>query len=429
MRELSKSVLAFLAKPKIALGGAALIALVMVGVAWKTSAVTPSGAYTRAALAPITAVGGANIDLSFQIPGQVAALSSSIGETVVAHAPLVELDQSMLRATRAGAVANTEAAQARLDALLAGTRPEQLAIDETNVRQAEAALYDTIRNAYITADDAIHNKADQLFINPRTAWPTLAFTPSDQALQNVVLSERSDLESMMNDWSLQLKTANRGQSGAASDPLAEAALAEQRLTRISTLLNDISTLLAETSASSVMPTAVLQGYQANITAARLAVSGSVSALTNGMTLVQGAQGILALAKAGPTDNDIAAARAAVDAAAAALRGIEVTLRESTLSAPVAGTVTALNAHPGQTVAPGQIIVSIETAGGSKASALIVPTSSIIQDAGQSFVYVQNGQGAPIKTLVTTGLAGANGMTEIVSGISAGTAVLTFGTAK
>ena len=106
--------------------------------------------------------------------------------------------------------------------------------------------------------------------------------------------------------------------------------------------------------------------------------------------------------------------------------MDVSIRNAVLTAPVAGTVVTLNAHLGQTVVPGQVLVSIQSLGGSKEQALVVPTSSIMTDGGQSFVYVKRGTGAPVKTLVTTGLVSATGMTEIVSGLTSGQEVLSFG---
>ena len=424
MRKRFVSILAVLLKPAVALGGAIVIAAVAVGVAWLTSSVIPSGHYTPAVEAPITAVGGASSDLSFQVSGQIAAIPVSIGQEVSAGTALIELDRSSLLAARAGAAANQEAAAAKLAALKAGTRPEQLAVDQTAVVQAQELLRDAVRSTYINADGAIHTTADQFFLNPRSVSATLSFTFSDQTLKNTVQQERIALEPVLIAWGAQVNTA----AFAASDPLEDATLAQANLAQVSAFLDNAAAALEESMSSSVVPLTTLQSYQTAVTAARLSISGSASTLTGAVTALQSAQGALTLAQAGPTVHDIAAAQAAVDAAQAALDGIDVSLRESTLIAPVAGTITALNAHLGQTVAPGQIIASVESSGGSKPSALVVPTSSVIENGGQAFVYVKSGVGAPVKTTVTTGLVSAGGMTEITSGLSTGEEVLTFGIA-
>ncbi|MFI5260441.1 MAG: biotin/lipoyl-binding protein [Candidatus Paceibacteria bacterium] len=409
--------------PVIALGGALLISLAGVAIALHMTSVAPSGEYTAAILAPIEAAGGANSDLSFQMSGQVASVPVAIGQQVSAGSALVVLDRSALEAQRAGAVANLEAAQARLATLKAGTRPEQVSVDQTAVTQSREALLDVVRSSYINADDAIHNKVDQFFTNPRLPLADLTFTVSDSALRNTVLTERIALETVLSTWGTTVNTP----TFAASDPLADGSRAQTDLSQVSAFLDTIATLLAETSPSANLPLATLQGYQASINAARLNVSGSVSAITNATTALQAAQGALTLAQAGATKNDIDAAQASVDGAQAALGGIDVSLRQAMITAPITGTITALNARVGQTVSPGQVLVSIESTGGSKKDALVIPKSGIIEDTGQTLVYVKDASGTPVKTVVTVGLVSANGMAEITSGLSVGQEVLTFGT--
>lgn len=423
MRKRLISLVKVLLHPVVVIGSAIGIAAVVVGIAWQTGSVTPSGQYVAAVLAPITGVGGASSDLSFQVSGQVVAVPVSIGQTVRAGAALVELDRSSLLAIRAGAAANLEAATARLAAIEAGTRPEQITVDQTAITQAQESLRDVVRIAYINADDAVHNKTDQFFTNPRNSSAALSFILPNQTLQNTVQNARIALEPMLTTWGSQVNTV----AFVTSDPLADAQLAETNLVQVGAFLDTVATALVESPASSALPLVTLQSYQTAINAARLAVSGSVTAITSATTVLQSAQGALTLAQAGATTHDVAAVQASVDAAQAVLSGIDVTLRESTLTSPIAGTITTMNAHLGQTVAPGQILVSITSSGGNKASALVVPSSSVIENGSQAFVYVKNGASAPTKTVVVVGLVSTSGMTEIVSGLTAGQEVLAFGT--
>ncbi len=61
---------------------------------------------------------------------------------------------------------------------------------------------------------------------------------------------------------------------------------------------------------------------------------------------------------------------------------------------------------------------------TRANALEVPTRLILSDGNRSFVLVKSGSGTE-KREVITGLTGDNGMTEIVSGVSAGDQVVSF----
>lgn len=420
MRGRFTTVLTYLTKPAVAIGGAVLIAAGAIGFALEAGSVAPSGHYTAAVMAPITAEGGSSSELSFQVPGQVVSIPVAIGQKVNRGATLVALDQSSLLATRAGAAANLEAAQARLAALLAGTRPEQLAIDQTAVTQATSALTNALTSAYTNADDAVHAKADQMFINPRNAGAELSLLVPDATLVARLQTERIALEPMLAAWSTTLVSAPH-------DPSSITVSSEANVKTVTAFLNDLTTALAETQPSGSITAATIVGYQTSVNAGRLNMIAALSGLVTADTAYKASQGALTLAQAGATQNDVDAQKAVVDAAQAALRGVDVTLGESVLTAPFAGTITAMNARLGQTAVPGQPLVSIELSGGSEASALVVLTSSIITDGAHAFVFVKNGSGAPTKTVVTTGLVSAAGMTEIVSGLTAGQEVLTFGT--
>jgi multidrug resistance efflux pump len=422
MQKQISTILSVLSKPIVAIGGSLIVAVLLIGAALEMKAVAPSGRYVTAVVAPIVGQGGVNSDLSFQMSGQVASIPAVLGQKVNAGTVLVALDQSLLTATRAGAAANLEAATARLAALKAGTRPEQISVNQTAVIQGQESLRDVVRSAYINADDAIHNKVDQFFINPRTS-SQLSFVVPDQTLQHTIETERIALETVLSAWGAQVNTV----AFMTSDPLADAKAAQANLSQVSAFLDAVAAALAKSPTSSTLTPTILQGYQTSVNTARLNVSGSVTALTSVTTALVGAQGALALAQAGSTANDVAAAQAVVDAAQAALGGIDVSLRQSVLVAPVAGTIIAMNARLGQTVTPGQILVSIESSGGNSQNALVIPTSSVIKDSGQAFVYMKGATGVSVKTLVTTGLTSAQGMTEITSGLSAGQEVLTFGT--
>jgi multidrug efflux pump subunit AcrA (membrane-fusion protein) len=228
----------FLSRPVVALSGAVIIAAVIVGLAWRTTSVVPAGQYTPAVLAPITAAGGTSSNLSFQIPGQIVAVPISIGQNVPAGATLLSLDQASLLAARAGAAANVEAAQARLAALTAGTRPEQIAINRTAVAQSQNALASALQSAYTNADDAIHAKADQVFTNPRSATAQLTLAVPNAALINRIQTERVALESTFSAW-------NAALVAATGTPEASVSMSEANMKSVAAFLDDLTTALAD----------------------------------------------------------------------------------------------------------------------------------------------------------------------------------------
>ena len=497
-------------RPAVALGGAALIALGAVGAVWYFSSVSASGTFTPVVLAPLTeevdvsgtVQGVETTDLSFQIPGQVSWIPVAVGDTVGVGQALVALSGSAQAAALQGAEANLETASASLASLQAGTRPEQLSIDRNAVTQDQASLRDSIRSSFVAADSAVHATADQFFTNSRNSNAELTFIIPDSALTNTVVQERIALEPIVTAWGAQVS----GASFAESDPTAFAAQAEQNLIQTTAFLTDVASALTKTQPSAALSAATIVGYETSIAAARASVSGAWSSLTAAETALTGAEGTLTLAMAGPTPQAVAIAHAQVDAAQAQVDAAKVASNETVLVAPIAGMVTAQNAHLGQTVTPGVPVVSLiglnafeakvpvsendigkvkvgdtvtatfdeypgesfpatvtavdpaATMANGVASyfitvsfttadprvrsgltahvsiitaslpdTLVIPASAVISDHGTEFVYLKGANGTT-KTPVTIGIESAAGMIQILSGLSAGQQVLTFGTA-
>lgn len=501
-----------LARPAIAVGGSLALALALAGGAWYLASEKPSGAYAAALMAPLAeevrasgpVESAQSTDLSFQIPGQVAAINVAVGQHVAAGQVLVALSGGSAAAAVESAKANLASAQANLSALQAGTRPEQLAIEQNAVAQDQDALRDAVRSAYVAADTALHADIDPLFTNPRTPNPQFSLTVPDSTLVNEINRERSTLEPLLTDWGASVSSADF----ATAEPAALGQSSSADLASLTSFADDVARALAETQPSAALSAGALASYQNQVAAARTALSGAASALTGATAALIAAEGALALGQAGATPQQIAQGEAQVGAAQAALDAATVAQRETALVAPIAGVVTVQNANPGETVAPGVPLVSIESDAAFEAkvpvseadiakikpgeaveatfdaypgvvfpatvtavdpaatfsggvasyqvtatfsqddpriasgltahlsiltdeipSALVIPASAVITESGgQEFVYVKGGPGPGTKTPVTTGLRGADGMVQVLSGLSAGAQVLTFGSA-
>lgn len=511
MRNKLLGLLHTLSQPAVAIGGAIVIAIAVVGGTWYLTSVSPSGAYTAATVGSITEVvavsgpvqGAETTDLAFQVSGQVASIPAKVGQKVGAGQVLVSLSGGGQAATLAGAQANLEAAQANLAAVESGTRPEQLAIDQNAVVQDQAALADAIRSAYVNADTAVHVNADQFFTNARTASAALTVTVPDSTLATRLVQERIALEPVLASWGAEISS-----SGFASGDLtASGATAVAGLTQVNTFLDDAAAALSKVQPTPSVPVATLNSYQTAVSGARTSVSGSLTSLTAAKSALTSAQGTLTLAQAGATPQAVAAAQAQVDAAKAQVQSAQVSSGQTVLVAPIAGTVTAQNAHLGQSVTPGVPLVSLQGTGAfevkapvsesdiakvkvgqpvtatfdaysganfaatitavdpaatlvngvptyqvtatftandpriqsgmtahlsiltaSVADSLIIPSSAVISDNGAQFVYVK-GAKTDVKTPITTGVMGADGKVQVLSGLAAGQQVLTFGSTE
>ncbi len=359
MRASFHTTLSVLSKPLVAVGGALVIGAGLLGYVWYATPVAPQGvavAVTRGPIAEEVDVSGVvqashSTDLAFQTSGRIAQVAVAVGSHVYAGQVLASLDSSAQSAALALAQANVEAAQARLDALRAGTRPEQLAINKTAVAQAASALTSAAQSAYTSADDAVHAKVDQIFSNPRTASAQIAFPVADATLVNTVQHERVALESVLAAW---------GSAVAASSTsaAAQAALSETNVSTVSAFLDDVTKLLTEAQPGGTLTSAALVGYQTNINAGRLNVSGARASLIAADTAYKSAVGALTLAQSGATQNDIDAQSAAVDAAKAALASAQAAAAQTVIVAPVSGTITVQSANLGATAVPGVPLISM-----------------------------------------------------------------------
>ena len=102
-------------------------------------------------------------DLGFQVPGRVAEVVVAEGDAVKAGDELARLDTRELDAAVAGARAQLDAAQARLNELERGARPQEVLTAEAAVRaaatRAEEARAEQERAATLFAGGAISRQA------------------------------------------------------------------------------------------------------------------------------------------------------------------------------------------------------------------------------------------------------------------------------
>ncbi|MBU6323173.1 MAG: efflux RND transporter periplasmic adaptor subunit [Patescibacteria group bacterium] len=350
------------AHPVTSVVSVAAVALAITGGIALHTLVRPTVTAVRVALGPLTEVVSADgvvraseaADLSLQTSGRVTAIPASVGEHVYAGQTLLLTDDASAAAALASAKAALAVQEAKLASLETGTRPEQLALDRTAVTDDQAALRDAIRSAYVYADDAVHVRADALFTNPRTNAPTLAFTVSDSVLANTIQTDRVTIESTL----AKLAALVNAPSFATDDPRSTAFAASASLSSVVSFLDELAKALTAAPTGATLSSAALAADQASINTGRLNVSAALTALTSATTALSNAEGTLTLASSGATAEDLAAQKAQVDVAAAAVDSAQAELDKTALAAPFAGTVSRQDAQVGDTLSPGQSVISV-----------------------------------------------------------------------
>ena len=299
-----------------------------------------------------TVVAAKDADLGFAANGRIAGAYATVRQRVGAGTILAETENGDLVAALAQKRSALIEAQADLAALRAGTRPEEVAVAAAAVENAEAELVDAIQDAYTTSDDAIHNKTDTLFINPRTN-PTLTFATSDATLRMTLEFERATIEPMLASWAELV--------GALShETVAEAARQSQTyLAKIAALLADANAAINRGVADSTVTAATLSSYGTTLATARGNVNAVASTLTSDSAALISAEKNLALKEAASTSESIAASEAAVAAAEADVENARAALVKTRVFAPFSGIVTRMDAKVGEIVSPSTSLIAMQ----------------------------------------------------------------------
>jgi HlyD family secretion protein len=254
----------------------------------------------------------------FAISGQVKAVAVAEGDDVELSQTLVTLETDRLAADVAQAEAALAATQAELARLQAGPRPKDVVAAEARLEAAEAALGEAIA------------RRDQL-------------TP--QAREAEVAAAQARLTSAEANWMAarithdQLKDRRREDRKSVEDWEEEESLLRRQAAELS--LDAAEVELAQTWERSRVELRTAQAVVSTTVAQRNVARAQLARL-----------------QAGASSQEIAAAEAAVTRAQAALEAARLAVDQATLRAPFAGVVTALDVSPGETVMPGQTVLTL-----------------------------------------------------------------------
>ncbi|MCX6787727.1 MAG: efflux RND transporter periplasmic adaptor subunit [Candidatus Kaiserbacteria bacterium] len=302
-----------------------------------------------------TVTAAQDVALGFATNGRIAGVYAEVGQRVLAGTVLAETENGDLIATLAQKQAALAQAEANLAALVAGTRPEELASASLAVVNAKASLSNAIQNVYTASDDAVRNRVDLFFTNPRTN-PKLSFVVANVALQNLVESDRTSIETGLVAWALIV-------ANLSNDTAAAAAIQSQKyVAQVTTLLADANRALNQGVPDQAISIATLASYSTTLATARTNVNTSATALTTAAAALDTAQSALTLKQAGSTSDAIAAQEAAVAAAAAEVRSARAKVVATRIVAPFSGIVTRMDAKVGEIIAPTTSEISLQSNG-------------------------------------------------------------------
>jgi len=279
-----------------------------------------------------------NSNLAFEVNGTVRSSSVDVGSRVVVGQALVGLDQSTLYADLLKAQANVESEQARLDELRKGTKPEDIAVSETEVANARVTLQDAEINLGSKVIDVVNNNIDQFFSNPKTSSPQINILVSDSQLKNKINDGRFIIESILMNWT-------------SKD-------IDKNLPIIVSFLDNVAIAVNSLSQSSGVTQSTVDAYRASISSARSTLTIARETLNSSRSKLVLAEKNLSLKKSGNTPEVIKAQEAKVLQNQAQVESVQAQISKMTLRSPQNGIVTKQDAKVGEIVTPGKVVVTI-----------------------------------------------------------------------
>jgi HlyD family secretion protein len=323
------------------------------------------------------------VSLQFKSSDKLKVFSAKVGEKVVAGEFLAKQDTSELNAQLAEMQAGIDVQKAKLNQLLSGASKEDITVAETEVANAEVVvanakqsledakqkLVDKIKDTYTKSDDAIRNKTDQFFSNPRSNNPKLfSYLVVDNQLKINTEQARLLLENnVLLKWKVSLEHLT-----IQSNLDEYSKEARENLDQVVLFLDKAALVVNSATVNSNISQTTLDKWRSDIYTARTNVNTSISNFSSAeeklktkkseLKTAEGnlkkTQDQLALKKAPARSTDIRLFEAQIKQANASMQRIQAKIRERTLIAPSSGIITETNGEVGEIIGPETIAVKI-----------------------------------------------------------------------
>ena len=311
------------------------------------------------------------VDLAFERGGKITQVYAKTGDKVTIGQAIISLDASDISAQLAQAEADIKTQQAKLDELKRGARPEDIANQniaienaKTVIEDANRGTVDKLQDAYTKADDAIRNKADQMFSNPQTSNPHIVLFVIDSQLQTDLDWQRLLIESSLKKWkgSLDLLTPDSDFAPFMSDTKQNLEQIKSFLEKLSLAINNPNSCVIDYRGN-CQP--ISTAWKTDIATARTNINTALSNLTAAKGILNTAKSNLSLVtqglvikEAGSSPEQITAQEAQLERSVAAADLIRSQLSKTTLRSPINGVVSRQDGKTGAIASPNQPITSV-----------------------------------------------------------------------
>ncbi|MFA6095009.1 MAG: efflux RND transporter periplasmic adaptor subunit, partial [Candidatus Paceibacterota bacterium] len=303
-----------------------------------------------------------NVDLAFQSGGKIVAVYADVGAKVVKGTVLAVLDQAELSANKDQSSATLASEEARLRELQRGARPEELAIVESALEDAERSYISELERAYASLDGIVRGKIDELFTDGQNASPQFNPFTSDYDVEKNIEKLRIEVEAKLD--MLEKRFRIGGVNITATNFESYATDIESALQSTQNLLNAIG------GSVNNQKYGTNEADRATLASARASYNTLVATINAAEEKYNTAQKNLDLKQKGSSEEEIAAQLAKVDQARAGVSSIGAKMSSFVIVSPIDGVVTKQDAKVGEMAQAGIIVTSVISAGNLEIEAYI-----------------------------------------------------------
>ncbi len=276
------------------------------------------------------------VDLGFEVSGTVAGVNRDVGERVSRGQVLVSLGAGTTAAEIQRSEAELASAQAELNKL------DGSQIYQSNVTGDKRSVVQAIRDAYTAASDAVHNKADQVFIDANTDHPEIiGYFKNFDDLHSKVNTGRVEAGTVLDQWGNLVASL-----GASTYTDAQLEISKTYLSKISDFIANLTRAVNAFEVTSYSTQAQIDDYKSAILSARESINTANQGFIN-------AENGLA-----ETLSSVPIQVSRVEAAQASLLNLRYQLAKSALISPISGIISRQDAKVGQGITAGTSIVSV-----------------------------------------------------------------------
>lgn len=288
-----------------------------------------------------------NVKLAFETSGRIAAVYKDVGDRVNQGEAIAVLSSDELQANLLKAQSDLDAQQAKLSQISTNSA------NPVDLINAKNSVIDTLKDSYSKADDAVRNKTDQFFKDPRKTQPEIIFAFDDYNLYVDINARRAALEYALVSWQAAIDRLSL--SSFSNDDIA---LAKKNLQSVQSFLDKVALAVNNFKTNSSLSQATIDGYRADVASARSSINNALANITS------------AEQKLNDNTSNAVVQGAQVKSAEAVVAQYQAQLAKTVMRAPFSGTITLQDAKVGQIASVNTNLVGLISAGNYEIEAFV-----------------------------------------------------------